>query len=64
MGVVITLAILALIGWRLSLMWWPLKRCPSCSGGRRIHGHGTVRRVCGRCRGAGEVRRFGARKAE
>ena len=50
--------------WWASL-WWPLKRCPRCHGEGRTFspGRGSMR-VCTRCNGAKEVRRFGAGKAE
>ena len=54
-----------------SLWWWwslwkyPLKRCPACAGEGRIFAPGReARRVCGRCGGTREVRRWGAGKAE
>jgi hypothetical protein len=47
-------------GYAVSLYLWPLRTCPRCRGARITPG--TVRRVrsCGRCHGAGRIRRIGA----
>lgn len=37
----------------------PWKRCPKCSGTRRIQGLGGFS-ICGRCDKEGKVRRWGA----
>lgn len=59
------LAIVASLAWWASLWLWPWKRCPRCGGRRKLTGpDGDVFRRCGRCGGTGEVRRWGAGKAE
>jgi ribosomal protein S27AE len=58
------LAALAVLGWYVSRVLWPLRKCPACGGSGRIHGHGDTRRVCRRCGGTKEVRRFGARRED
>jgi DnaJ-class molecular chaperone len=47
--------------------WWvdvrrhPVRRCPSCNGSKKNTGSSGKRwGTCRRCKGKGEVRRFGA----
>lgn len=57
----VLLALLALIGWGISLLWWPWKSCPRC-GGTRLNRGSTRRRfgMCRACAGTGRRRRLGA----
>jgi hypothetical protein len=50
--------------------WWatvrhhPIRKCPSCKGGKKNAGSNEERwGLCGRCGGKGEVRRFGTGKS-
>lgn len=46
--------------WRLSLLVWPDKRCPTCQGRGSRNGPLHWRAGCGECRGTGRVPRIGA----
>lgn len=45
-----------ILGWRVSLVIFPDKRCDRCSG-NGSWGPGNLRRECGRCGGNGRVPR-------
>jgi DnaJ-class molecular chaperone len=53
------------LGWLIDLRWHPMRRCPRCDGAKTSIGSSRERwGTCGRCGGEGEVRRFGAPRAE
>lgn len=57
----LALATLALLGWRLALIWWfPYTPCRRCKGSGR-HRAGRYFRPCRRCRGTGRRVRLGRR---
>lgn len=50
---------LLFLGWRVSLAWFPEKRCHVCKG-NGSWGPGLLRRECRHCRGKGRVPRVGS----
>jgi DnaJ-class molecular chaperone len=61
--------VILIVGAGAVTVWWvdvrlrPIRRCPSCNGSKRSRGSSEQRwGTCRRCKGTGEVRRFGARK--
>ncbi|HVW41266.1 MAG TPA: hypothetical protein VHC18_07945 [Amycolatopsis sp.] len=57
----LTVAALALLGWRLLLVWWfPNAPCGSCKGTGK-HRRGKYWRPCRRCDGTGRKTRLGRR---
>lgn len=48
---------------QVHVYFFPWKDCPRCGGSKRNSSGGAFRR-CGRCDSTGEVRRWGAPRAE
>lgn len=60
-GFFLIIAIIVVGVWWASVRIHPIRRCPSCKGGKRNRGSSETRwGLCPRCGGKGEVRRFGA----
>jgi hypothetical protein len=62
-------SVVVLVAAGVVVIWWvgvqrhPIRRCPSCKGGKKNAGSTSERwGMCRRCGGKGEVRRFGAPK--
>lgn len=59
-GALVLIAAVILVGWWLSVLLHPIRRCPACKGSKKNAGSNALRwGLCGRCGGRGEVRRFG-----
>jgi DnaJ-class molecular chaperone len=65
MSVVVLIVAGVVVVWWVSVQRHPIRRCPSCNGSKKNAGSNDQRwGTCRRCRGEGEVRRFGAPKQE
>jgi DnaJ-class molecular chaperone len=63
-AVVVIVAIVAVVAWRVDVQRHPIRRCPSCNGSKKNGGSSEQRwGTCRRCGGTGEVRRPGAGNA-
>ena len=62
--IVAVLVIIGVVAARqVHVYFYPWRDCPRCGGSRRNNSGNAFRR-CGRCNSTGEVRRFGAPRAE
>jgi hypothetical protein len=62
-GVVVIIVVIIVAFWWSTVQRHPIRRCPSCNGSKKNSGSSDRRwGTCGRCKGKGEVRRFGARE--
>lgn len=61
-GIVAVIATLALLGWRVSIVFGPKKDCNRCGASGARRGPLGGRKVCARCDGSGLRDRIGAKK--
>lgn len=60
-GVIVLFAVIAVAIWWIDLRFHPIRRCPSCGGSKRNSSNPVRWGTCRRCKGKGQVTRWGAK---